>query len=148
MARRVRRGRLDPRRAKTHYNYTVAEVARLFGVHRNTVRSWLRNGLEAVKVGHAILILGDELRAYLARRRASRRVRCTPGSMYCLKCRAARRPPAELTEAVALTATTLNLRGLCPLCGSLMHRRANPLRLDEIGFGHLSAHAASSTPNR
>ena len=37
---RVRR--FNPRRVKIHRNYTVEEVARLFGVHKNTVRDWLK----------------------------------------------------------------------------------------------------------
>jgi excisionase family DNA binding protein len=132
----VRRG-ADPRRAKTHYSYTVAEVAALFGVHRNTVRHWTRNGLETVRAGTTVLVLGDELRAYLTRERAKRRVRCPAGTMYCMKCREARSPPHDLIELVPLTPTAVNLRGLCPDCGSLMHRRANLARIGEIGFGHL-----------
>ena len=116
----------------------------MFGVHRNTVRNWTRKGLETVRAGATVLILGDELRAYLTRRRGKRRVRCPPGSMFCMKCREARCPATELTELVPLTPTTANLRGLCPDCGSLMHRRANLGRLGEIGFGHVTAYASGS----
>lgn len=147
MAQSNGRKRPDPRRAKTHHSYTVAEAAALFGVHRNTVRNWTRKGLETVKAGATVLILGDELRAYLTRQRGKRRVRCPPGSMFCMKCREARRPPPGLTELVPLTPTTVNLRGLCPDCGSLMHRRANVARIGEIGFGDLTAHAAASAPS-
>jgi excisionase family DNA binding protein len=143
------RKRPDPRRAKTHHSYTLAEAASLFGVHRNTVRNWTRSGLDTVRAGATVLILGDELRAYLTRQRRKRHVRCPPGSMFCMKCREPRRPPAELTELVPLTPTTVNLRGLCPDCGSMMHRRANLGRLGEVGFGHLTptpagAHIADS----
>jgi excisionase family DNA binding protein len=148
MRRASRRPRIDPRRAKIHYCYTVAEVASLFGVHRNTVRYWTRNGLQTIRVGHTTLILGDELRAYLTRRRAKRRVRCPPGSMYCLRCKEARRPPDGLVEAGSSTPTTVNLRGLCPDCGSLMHRRASLRRLAESGFDQVVAHAGAATPSR
>ena len=37
--------RLNPRRVKVHRNYTVEEVAKLFQVHKNTVRDWLKVGL-------------------------------------------------------------------------------------------------------
>src|SRR6516162_8070923 len=40
--RRVRR--FNPRRVKIHRTYTVEEAARLFGVHKNTVRTWLKTG--------------------------------------------------------------------------------------------------------
>jgi hypothetical protein len=35
----------NPRRAKIHRNYTVAEIATLYTVHRNTVREWIKHGL-------------------------------------------------------------------------------------------------------
>jgi hypothetical protein len=114
------------------------------GVHRNTVKNWIRKGLETIQVGATILILGDELRAFLTRQRGKRRVRCPPGSMFCMKCRDARHPDQGLTELAPLTPTTVNLRGLCPECGSMMHRRANLERIAESGFGHLTIHAATS----
>src|SRR5450755_3218517 len=118
MPRQNPRRRIDPRRAKTHRSYTVAEAARLLGVHRNTVRNWTRNGLETVQARGAVLILGDELRRHLTDKRGQRRVTCPPGSMYCVKCREPRRPPDGLVEVVPGTPTTVNLRGLCPVCGS------------------------------
>ena len=33
------------RLAKIHRNYTVEKVAGLFGVHRNTLREWIKRGL-------------------------------------------------------------------------------------------------------
>jgi excisionase family DNA binding protein len=147
MGRAAKSRRIDPRRAKIHHNYTVADIAALFGVHRNTVRNWARSGLETIRVGGQILVLGDALREYLARRQADRRVRCPPGSMFCLKCRDARTPPDGLVEAVRSSATTVNLRGLCPVCGSIMHRQASLGRLAEIGFGHLARHAPASAPS-
>lgn len=138
MAGALRRGRIDPRRAKLHHSYTIAETARLFGVHRNTVRHWIGKGLGTVRAGGSILILGDELRRHLGQERARRRVRCPPGTMYCLRCRAPRRPPDGLLEAVRLTATTLNLRGLCPDCGTLMHRRASVAGMAKAGFGQVA----------
>jgi excisionase family DNA binding protein len=138
--------RPDPRRAKVHRNYTIAEAADLFGVHRNTVRAWTRSGLPSFKVKGTVLILGCALRDYLAARRSERRVSCPQGSMYCVACRAPRRPPDGMVEALPVTATTVNLRGLCPTCGSLMHRRASIGRLAEIGFGGPSLNGSTSAP--
>ena len=140
--------RPNPRRVKMHYNYTIAEASDLLGVCRNSVRNWIRLGLETIRVRGMILILGEELRRLLTHRQAKRRVRCPPGSMFCLKCRDARRPPAGMVEQIALTPTTVNLRGLCPDCGNLMHRRASLARLGDIGFGDLTPHAGGLAPNR
>jgi excisionase family DNA binding protein len=147
MARRNRARRIDPRRAKTHHSYTIAETAALFGVHRNTVRNWIRAGLRTLTAGGLVLILGSELRDFLTRTKARRRVRCGPGSMFCLKCRAPRTPPDGLVESVMAKGGTVNLRGLCPDCGTMMHRRANLSRLFETGFGHVSRDASASAPS-
>ncbi len=139
--------RHDPRRAKVHRNYTIAEAADLFGVHRNTLRGWTRRGLATIKVRSGVLILGSELRAFATSERAKRRVKCPPGAMYCVRCRDARHPPAGLVEALPITSATVNLRGVCPVCGSLMHRRANTFRLAEIGFEGLALHAPTDAPS-
>jgi excisionase family DNA binding protein len=85
----VRRGPLNPRRAKLHWSYTVAEAAKLFGVCRNTVRNWIANGLPVVKTSSGHLILGRELRAFLERERAKRKRKCPRGFLFCVGCRRA-----------------------------------------------------------
>jgi Homeodomain-like domain len=35
----------NPRLVKIHRNYSVEDIARLFGIHKNTVRNWLKQGL-------------------------------------------------------------------------------------------------------
>lgn len=131
MARRVR---LDPRRAKKHHSYTIAEAARLYGVHRNTVRAWIKAGLGVVKTSGPILILGEELGQFLSRRRAARRRPCPPGALYCLRCREPKVPPPHEVAVVQVTPTSGNLKAVCPDCGAGMHRRVSLARLAEAGF--------------
>ena len=83
--------RLNPRRVKVHRSYTVEEVARLFGVHKTTVRGWLKAGLPRIDGRRPILILGRELAGFLHARRDRRRQRCRSGELYCFRCRAPRR---------------------------------------------------------
>jgi hypothetical protein len=56
--------RLNPRRVKVHRNYTVEEVAKLYGVHKNTVRDWLKAGLPKIDGRRPILILGRQLAGF------------------------------------------------------------------------------------
>ena len=41
----MRKRHPNPRLAKIHRNYTVEEIANLFGVHKNSVRNWVKGGL-------------------------------------------------------------------------------------------------------
>ena len=135
----------NPRRAKVHYSYTIAEAAKLFGVHRNTVRAWIATGLETINVGRIILILGDELRAFLERRRKASRTKTPRGWLYCLKCRAPRAPAEGLTELIQERAGTANVRAICGHCDTLMHRRVSLAKLAESGFASLAADRGTRT---
>jgi len=50
----------NPRLVTSHRNYSVEDIARLFGVHKNTVRDWLKLGLAAIDDRRPMLILGRE----------------------------------------------------------------------------------------
>jgi Helix-turn-helix domain len=73
----------NPRRVKIHRNYSVEEVARLFGIHKNTVRGWLKRGLPAIDDRRPTLILGQELSRFLRERRQKEKQRCGPGRIFC-----------------------------------------------------------------
>jgi hypothetical protein len=53
--------------------------------------------------------------------------------MYCLKCRVPKAPAAAMADYLPFTETTGNLRGLCPKCGTLMHRRVAFSKLKIVG---------------
>ena len=54
---------------KIHRSYTVEEVASVLDVHRNSVRNWLRSGLDAIDQRRPTLILGSVLASFLKARR-------------------------------------------------------------------------------
>ncbi len=124
--------RLNPRLAKLHRSYTVDEIARLYGVHRNTVRGWFKAGLAAIDDHRPMMIQGRTLRAFLQGRRDRAKRPCQPGTLYCCKCRAARAPAlgSVVFEARATGAGTL--RALCDSCGCRMFRRAREAGLADI----------------
>ena len=113
----------NPRRAKIHRSYTVDEVATLYGVHRNTVRQWIKQGLPTSDNRRPALILGHELAAFLTRKRTVNKRPCQPGEMYCLRCRTPRVPALGMADYHPLTTASGNLIGICPVCEGLMFRR-------------------------
>src|SRR6476660_3578578 len=90
----------NPRLAKIHRSYSVEEMARLFGVHKNTVRNWFERGLEAIDGLRPTVVRGDEIRRFLAERRARAKQTCGPGRVYCLPCRAPKVPAGNWAECV------------------------------------------------
>jgi hypothetical protein len=114
--------RLNARRVKIHRTYTVDEAARLFKVHKNAVRSWIKSGLPTVDDRRPTLALGSDIVRFLSGRRRQRKRRCAAGQLSCVCCRAPQRPVARMADYVPITATVGNLRGICPDYQALMYR--------------------------
>lgn len=115
--------RANPQRIKLHRSYSVPELAHKLGVHKNTVRQWQSDGLKPIDTGRPALFQGKDVRTFLARRNASRKRPCKPGTIYCFRCRAPRSPALGMADYNLLTATSGNLRALCETCGGIMHQR-------------------------
>lgn len=113
--------RHDVRRVKIHRSYLVPEVARLLGVNKHTVSRWIARGLPLVERKRPYLILGGDLRSYLAANRPKRQ-QCKAGEFFCLACRAPRRPAGDTADYLPRNERGGVLRGLCPECGTLIHR--------------------------
>lgn len=128
----MRKRRPNYRLVKIHRNYSVEEVARLFGMHRNTVRAWVKSGLPTCDSKRPMLILGSNLAAFLKARRTKNKRPCQPGEIYCVRCRAPKRPALDMAEYQPTTATLGNLIGICPDCEAMMYRRASRAKLLEI----------------
>ena len=124
--------RLNPRRVKVHRTYTVEEAARLFRVHKNTVRDWLKVGLPKVDGRRPTLILGRQLASFIHSRRERRRQRCRAAELYCFRCRAPKRPAAGTAEYLPLTTGSGNLRARCADCGTRMYRRVSFHKLSVV----------------
>ncbi len=115
--------RINTRCIKINYCFTIDETARLLHVHKNTVRAWIKDGLEVLDDQRPFLITGRNLRTYLDKKREKRRVHCKPGTIYCLKCRDAHPPAMGMIDYQPRTNTTGDLIALCDECGTTMYRR-------------------------
>jgi Helix-turn-helix domain len=128
----MRKRHPNPRLAKIHRNYTVDEVATLFGIHKNTVREWVKRGLPTNDARRPMLILGRDLVAFLSDRRAKNKRACQPGEIYCVRCRAPRTPAGDMADYMPLTATLGNLAAICSGCETMMYRRVSLAKLEQV----------------
>jgi hypothetical protein len=127
-------GRRHPnhRRVKRHRSYTVEEIASLFCIHKNTVRGWVKAGLPICDDKRPMLILGQELGAFLLARRAKNKQRCKPGEIYCVRCRSPKFPAGDMADYVPVTERLGNLKAICPSCDSIINRRVSMAKLGQV----------------
>lgn len=122
----------NARLAKIHRSYSVDEIARLFKVHKNTVRAWIKQGLEPIDGKRPTVARGAEIRRFLGDRRARAKQPSGPGRIYCLPCRAPKVPALKMAECVMTGDTTGALQGICPDCGRMIYRRVNPQKIGAV----------------
>jgi hypothetical protein len=139
--------RISSRRIRSHLTYSVAEAADATVSHRNTVRHWLKNGLQSIDDRQPTIIKGSILKAFLDARKAKRRQPCGPGRLYCLKSRAPKRPVFGEVEYEADTPKLGRLIGMCPDCEGLIHRRASKRKSARRPQGEGSPGSASCRHN-
>lgn len=124
--------RANPRLAKIHRSYTVEEIATLFGVHRNTVRQWIKAGLPLIDQRRPVLVLGSSLAAFLRARRTQNKRPCRIGEIYCVRCREPRVPAGGDVRYHPITATQGSLVGICPKCAAGLFRRVSVANIGQF----------------
>lgn len=124
--------RHNPRRAKRHFSYSLAEVAELYGVHRQTVRHWLKNGLKPLDSSWPILVHGEELNRFHGEGRAARKRQCGPSELYCLGCKEPSEPWGLLVDYLPGPGPTGVVVGICPACDCQMRQNVNVERLARL----------------
>lgn len=122
----------NPNIAKIHRNYTVEEVASLYDVFKGTVRAWIKTGLPTLNDKRPMLILGRDLVAFHQARRTKNKQRCKPGEIYCVRCRAPKKPAGDMADYQIITKKIGNLEAICPDCDKIMNRRVNISKLEQV----------------
>lgn len=120
--------RHDPRRAKPCRSYDCSEIAHIFAVTIATARRWRKEGLRPIEDKRPYIFAGAELAEFLRRKNKPRQP-LGPGEIFCVACKRPRIPAGDLVRARTMTPTSVQLIGLCPICGREMHLR---VRLAEL----------------
>ncbi|MEC5291603.1 helix-turn-helix domain-containing protein [Aurantimonas sp. C2-6-R+9] len=106
-----------------HRTYTVDEAATALGVHRRTIRRWLKvEGLEAIDGRRPTLIHGSDLIAFLKARKPAKRT-LQPHEGFCFSCREPRRPAFDAVEVEVSASGRLSYLALCETCATTMHKK-------------------------
>lgn len=117
---RGRDRRMD--RIKQSCSYDQNEIAKLFGIRRNTVRHWIKAGLRTIDDRRPLLVHGSALKSFLDARQQARRHKCAPGEFFCFRCRAPRQLGGNVADAAPHTEKVQKLTALCSVCETTMHR--------------------------
>ncbi len=128
----MRKRHPNHRLVKIHRNYTVEEIAELFGMHKNTVLNWVKNGLQTIDNKRPKLILGKDLITYLKKRREKNKQKCKPEELFCVKCREPKFPAGDMAEYSSVTELFGNLKAICPDCDSIINKRFSLSKIKEI----------------
>lgn len=120
------------RRIKIHRSYTVEGIASLFGIHKNTIRIWVKEGLQTIDTKRPILVQGRDLATFLQARRVKNKKKCNPGEMYCVRCHTPRTPAENMVDYQPINEKIGNLIAICPCCHSIMNRRVSLVNLEAV----------------
>lgn len=112
----------NPYLAKVNRNYTFEELACVYGVHKNTIAQWVKNGLHCLKEKKPFLIMGTDVRLFLIEKRTARKRKCGANELYCVKCRSPSLPANNFVEYVPINATQGRLTAICCQCESIMNK--------------------------
>jgi hypothetical protein len=128
----MRKRRPNHMLVKIHRTYSVDDAARLFDVHKNAVRAWVKQGLPVCDDARPMLILGRDLAAFLKARSTKNKRPCGPGEIYCVRCRSPKAPAGAMAEYRHVSASLGNLVGICPDCEGMIFRRVNRTKLPQV----------------
>ena len=122
----------NPRLAKIHRSYRVDEVADLYHVDKNTVRNWIKRGLQPCDTIRPTLILGNALNEFHAKRRNKNKRPCKLNEIYCMRCKQPQIPVSGLVEFKPVNEKTGNVIGMCSTCHTLMYRRISNTKIQQF----------------
>jgi hypothetical protein len=159
---RVNHGPLSPPRKKRNYNlrrikktwpYTAQEIAELFGIHKNAVLRWLREGLPADRSHRPFLIRGENLARFLGDRQNSKRRRCGPTEFFCFRCRVPREACLGMADITVEDPKRVRIKALCAVCDTpvnkvqsvgVLPKIKEMFHVQQLAGGHLIEHAGAS----
>lgn len=117
--------RLYPhKRVRYWYAYDIDDICALFsdlGLHPQTIRKWIKNGLNTTDAGKPALVYGQDLIAYLKKNNNANKCKTAFVHLYCMKCQDAR-PVFRNQISVEQKSQFLKVQGACRGCKKPMFK--------------------------
>ncbi len=107
-------------------SYTMEELSNNLGVNKKTISCWIASGLKIIEGSkRPILITGSDLKEFLRKKDAKKKVKLKRNESYCFHCKAARR--AKRGSIRTLKDKKI---GECSVCSGKMWRIFKPYQKD------------------
>jgi len=121
----------NPNKVKINRSYSYEELAAVYRVHKNTVATWVINGLPCMKDMRPYLILGVDVKRYLQMQRQERKHKCKLNEFYCMRCKMPTQTAGHLVKYLPLTATKGRLSSFCSVCSGVVNKFTSYANLEK-----------------
>lgn len=122
----------NTRLIKATWPYSVEEIATLFGLHKNAVLGWLKEGLQADMTHRPYLVRGTELSRFLNDRQKTKKRKCAFEEFFCFKCRSPRQAYEGIADLKAESLHRCRIKVICAVCSTSMSKIQNIANLPKI----------------
>lgn len=116
---------------KSFRSYTINEAAEVSGVSARTIRNWIAQGLQVMDSERPVLIRGDDLRKFIKKQRADRKIETPSDEFYCVCCKKARKA-AEGFADCTITGNRVKLTAFCEVCETVVSKSIPEARIPII----------------
>jgi len=114
---------------KLNYSYTSQELCKFLEISRSTYLNWKKKGLKV----NGNLIFGADLKEFCKKEQNKRKFKCSsPNECSCLKCYKPVIPWENIVDLIIYNKKLGNIKGLCPLCGSVVNRIFSVRKINEV----------------
>lgn len=118
------------KRLKKNYTYSAEQLYKAFGVHSRTLSTWHKVGLPLVK-NRPLMVFSEDLREFFRQKVRAKRTKLKLTEFYCMSCKGARQAHEGEVHIETLV-SVLQMKAICPDCGSIMNRRYSKKKYGEV----------------
>lgn len=140
-----KRGKVNFSKIRRTYSYDVSEIAKLFGVSKQTVHNWIKAGLPTIDGSYPCLVNGEGLYAWHATKQQDRKSPTPLGKFYCLRCRTAQFPADGSLQITNRNRNFASAKAVCAVCSTKVNRNLALRDCDAFAIAQRQEHAAGNT---